>query len=155
MSESFVQLVYASTRVPGLTDPEFIDAVALPAVRKNRTAGITGCLWLSRSLLLGALEGPVARIDPLYAAIAADPRHTAPHLLLRTTRPQREFHRYALRWIPEDRLVPFERLVAHVRDAASSISHSGASPTPSAGSLLGALLEWSGAADDQAHHQRP
>jgi len=46
------------------------------AAEKNHRLGITGFLMVSGGLFYQVLEGPEENVDELYAAIAADDRHT-------------------------------------------------------------------------------
>lgn len=57
-------------------DSAGIEAIGEQAARKNRELGLTGLLMASGGLFYQVLEGPAEAVDEVYAAIAADPRHT-------------------------------------------------------------------------------
>jgi len=46
------------------------------AAKKNQQNSITGFLMVSGGLFYQVLEGPEEKVDEIYAAIAADDRHT-------------------------------------------------------------------------------
>jgi hypothetical protein len=57
-------------------DRAAIIAIGEQASRKNQRLGLTGLLMTSGGLFYQVLEGPPAEVDAVYAAIAADERHT-------------------------------------------------------------------------------
>jgi hypothetical protein len=81
---SLERLIYRSTAVSVDCATDFDRIVAVSA-RNNRRCGITGAVTLCDGLYVQVLEGKSARLDPLLAIIAQDPRHKDVHILGRWT----------------------------------------------------------------------
>lgn len=69
-------LVYRSLTLPTLTKPAMRDIVER-AQQKNRNNGISGFLVWKNSTVVQALLGSRQSVENLFAAIAADKRHTS------------------------------------------------------------------------------
>jgi len=68
------QLVYTSTALRPWSRPELLGLLR-QARANNARQDITGVLLLRGSGFVQLLEGTRDRVEPLYATIAADPRH--------------------------------------------------------------------------------
>ena len=93
------RVVYRSRQVDGLDPGVIVDEIALPAMRKNRSLFITGCLWFDRSSFIQILEGPVEAVSDLYARIRDDSRHTDVETLLDDMPMCRLFERFSMRTV--------------------------------------------------------
>ncbi|MFI4882894.1 MAG: BLUF domain-containing protein [Phycisphaerales bacterium JB064] len=102
MSTNIYQLAYISKRAHGVSDEDIVDGIVLPAIAKNRSLGVTGCLWFNHTHFFQILEGSKAAIDALFATIASDVRHSAVSLLLTEEAPERRFERFGLRAVDSD-----------------------------------------------------
>lgn len=68
------RLIYKSS-APARVDEQLIDAVARTAAAKNKRLGITGLLLATKTQFLQVLEGDRLKVNKVYQAILADPRH--------------------------------------------------------------------------------
>ena len=91
------QLMYISRRREHVSDTEVLDGIVLPAMRKNRSLDVTGCLWFDAHAFVQILEGDQAVIDELFAAIGCDERHEDVLLLDHRPVSERVFERFAMR----------------------------------------------------------
>ena len=92
----------------------------------NEPAGITGVLLYGASQFLQVLEGPAEVVRPLYARIAADPRHSRFEKLADGPVARREF----ADWHMSFALVPgayFQGLLGYLTPA--QVLHAGAHAT--------------------------
>lgn len=80
----YAQIIYASAAAPTLTQTD-LESLLTRARESNERAGVTGMLLHHEGTFLQALEGPQETVEPLFARIAKDPRHTHIVLLLRRT----------------------------------------------------------------------
>lgn len=96
---SLIQLVYVSRRQANLRDEAVIDGIVFPALRFNRARDITGCIWVGKEHFVQVLEGSPDEVDPLYARIEQDTRHTSVTLLQREKVRQRDYERFAMQLI--------------------------------------------------------
>lgn len=101
-------------------DGAAIAAIGEQASRNNQRLGLTGLLMTSGGLFYQVLEGPVAEVDAVYAAIAADERHTDV-LLLATEEdiPSRLYPDWSMHTVDLDaaahvRLFPLKALIKAV-----------------------------------------
>lgn len=93
------RVVYRSRQVGGLDPGVIVDEIALPAMRKNRSLFITGCLWFDRSSFIQILEGPDQAVADMYARILNDARHTDVETLLEDSPECRQFERFSMRTV--------------------------------------------------------
>ena len=101
-------------------DSTAIAAIGEQASRNNQRLGLTGLLMTSGGLFYQVLEGPPEAVDEVYAAIAADERHTDV-LLLATEEdiPSRLYPDWSMRTVDLDaaahvRLFPLKALIKAV-----------------------------------------
>ncbi len=98
MTENIYQLAYLSTRKQDVTDEDIVDGIVLPALTKNRSLGVTGCLWFDGGHFFQVLEGPLETIETLFAVIATDDRHeSVDRILTENTNGERRFERFGMR----------------------------------------------------------
>lgn len=101
-------------------DSTGITEIGDQAARNNRERGLTGLLMASGGLFYQVLEGPPEAVDEVYAAIAADSRHT--DVLLLETESEvadRLFPDWSMRTVDLDaaahvRLFPLKALIMAV-----------------------------------------
>ncbi|GIW74038.1 MAG: hypothetical protein KatS3mg103_0560 [Phycisphaerales bacterium] len=91
------RLAYLSRRNPAVTDEQVVDGIVMPAIVRNRSLGVTGCLWFSDRYFFQVLEGPPEAIDRLMASIRADTRHRDIAVMLDQPIEDRRFVRFGLR----------------------------------------------------------
>lgn len=84
------QILYTSTAVEPFTQPQLKQLLAR-ARAHNEPLGISGMLVYDDGFFVQVLEGPEEAVQPLFAAIERDPRHTNMRLLLRHTLAEKEF----------------------------------------------------------------
>lgn len=84
------RIAYVSRAAPGLSNADVYDIVR-GSVNRNNRHGVTGGLLLLDGFFLQVLEGDAHRVDERFRAIAADARHTALDLRLRTPVRERLF----------------------------------------------------------------
>jgi hypothetical protein len=71
------QVVYTSQlQVSDADRTAMLDAISATSTRNNRSAGITGALLISGSLVVQLLEGPHPSIQDLLGRLLQDTRHT-------------------------------------------------------------------------------
>ena len=88
-------LTYVSTTTELMSAAELVDM--LEEIRpRNRDHGLTGMLLYSGGNVIQVLEGPVAEVDGVFAAIERDPRHRDVTVLQRTGVAQRAFGDWAM-----------------------------------------------------------
>lgn len=95
-----IEIVYASHRPARTTDAEVVDGIVLPAMRFNRSVGITGCLWFGPGRFVQVLEGAPGDVEALYQRIQRDPRHEDVRLLRSGPISGRSFARWSMRALP-------------------------------------------------------
>ncbi len=83
-------LAYESQASAPFSAPDLLDLLRRSRV-KNADLGVSGILLYRHGTFLQLLEGPRARVDELYAVIAADPRHQEVSTVLVEDRPGRRF----------------------------------------------------------------
>lgn len=96
-AESLFYLAYASARAAGVTDDDVVDSIVLPSIAKNRTLGITGCMWFSPERFLQVLEGEEAAVRGLFDTIRVDDRHADVDVLASGPIAIRNFERFSMR----------------------------------------------------------
>lgn len=108
------------SRFAGFLNQPDIEAIVAVSQRNNAARGVTGVMASSGRLFYQVLEGPTEVVDPLYARIAADPRHTD-LVLLRSQDdvPGRLFPRWSMQLLNLDetsamRLEPLREMLAAV-----------------------------------------
>ena len=95
-------IAYRSEAIDRLPYSALAD-ICLFSARKNRELGVTGFLVEFEGIFLQVLEGEAEVVEPLYARIAADPRHRNVELLLReTSAGQPNFGFWAMNFGPLD-----------------------------------------------------
>lgn len=67
-------LIYISTSIRLLTDPELLEILEVSRDR-NKKNGITGVLLYSEGTFIQFLEGPQKELKEIYSAIVNDMRH--------------------------------------------------------------------------------
>jgi phosphatidylserine/phosphatidylglycerophosphate/cardiolipin synthase-like enzyme len=82
--------VYTSTATRNLTDDDLAELLR-QCVRNNDRTGLTGLLLHRDGRFMQVLEGPDDAVQAVFAAIAADERHTDVRLLLDEQIPARQF----------------------------------------------------------------
>lgn len=98
MTDNILQIAYLSKRKHDVTDEDIVDGIVLPSLAKNRSLGITGCLWFDRTHFFQVLEGTPEAIENLFAVIATDDRHeSVDRILTEDTGGVRRFERFGLR----------------------------------------------------------
>jgi hypothetical protein len=80
MSESLLRLVYVSTATT-VVDADVLQSILESSSARNESSGVTGVLCSGGEHYMQVLEGPERIVLPLYARIAADPRHRDSTLL--------------------------------------------------------------------------
>ncbi len=118
---ALIRLVYASTRLPFVTDTEVVDGIVLVSMRRNREVDVTGCLWFGPGHFFQVLEGPTRHVDDTYDRICRDRRHTAIDLLERRPIDARNFERFSMRVVCGNESEALAELIAeHATESASS-----------------------------------
>ena len=69
------RITYVSSFAKPMNERE-LRSLGEAAAKKNQQNSITGFLMVSGGLFYQVLEGPEEKVDEIYAAIAADDRHT-------------------------------------------------------------------------------
>lgn len=88
-------LVYVSSAAVPFT-PDQLVALLAEARANNERLGVTGMLLYKDGNFLQVLEGPEETVRPLYAQIAADPRHRGIIVLLEGEIPERQFGNWSM-----------------------------------------------------------
>lgn len=91
--------MYLSRRETSVCDEIVIDGIVFPALRFNREHDITGCLWVGKQHFVQVLEGPTEAVDPLFARIRRDARHSRVTMLERAPLVDRRHARFAMQLI--------------------------------------------------------
>lgn len=92
---SLIHLIYASAATVDPGDAEL--AELLRRSRRNNTrVGLTGMLLFTQGSFFQVLEGDAATVDDVFAAIAADPRHTRAVTIIRERIPRRAFGEWSM-----------------------------------------------------------
>lgn len=113
------QLAYTSRRVSGIHDDEVVDEIVLPSILRNRSVGITGCLWFDEDRFFQVIEGPEHEVAALYKKILVDDRHCEVTLLINEPIVMRDFPRFSLRVVRQmgsRRVAAFDALKAYLVD---------------------------------------
>lgn len=98
MKIDMYQLAYLSHRRSDVTDEQIVDGIVLPALTKNRSLGVTGCLWFDQDHFFQVLEGSQDTIESLYSVIASDDRHDQVKIILtEDIGSVRRFERFGMR----------------------------------------------------------
>lgn len=90
-----LRLVYASTCVRGIAEPDVRDILAR-SKENNFFLGITGMLCWSGEFFLQCLEGPRRPVTRLFGKIAGDARHADVELIVAAPTQVRWFDRWAM-----------------------------------------------------------
>ena len=98
----YAQIIYVSAAAPSLTQSE-VERLLARAREKNELAGVTGMILHHEGTFLQALEGPPEIVEPLYARVAKDPRHTHIVLLLRRTVAEPSFEGWHMGFVNAER----------------------------------------------------
>ena len=115
--DALSRLVYVSRRLPGVSDTEVVDRIALTSMRRNRTVHVTGCLWFGPTNFFQVLEGEGRHVSETYERILADRRHTDIRLLDRRPIDGRDFARFAMRVVTGAEPAEISALIALHADA--------------------------------------
>ncbi|MBC6989989.1 BLUF domain-containing protein [Hymenobacter sp. BT491] len=91
----FYQLIYVSVAFAPFTNPE-LHALAAQARAHNSQRHITGILFYGEGYFAQVLEGAQEEVESLYASIKRDTRHHHVTLVVRGTRPRREFPHWSM-----------------------------------------------------------
>jgi hypothetical protein len=70
-----VTFAYASRALIDPISPDML-AIARSSIARNEALGVTGVLYFDRTSFFQVLEGTASAIEPLFARIAEDARHT-------------------------------------------------------------------------------
>lgn len=124
-----IEIVYASHRPARMTDAEVVDGIVLPAMRFNRSVGITGCLWFGPGRFVQVLEGAAGEVEALYGRIQRDTRHSDVRPLRSGPIAARSFARWSMRALPGKAI-----------DGVEAFFDAGRTPTPEAAAELRALM---------------
>lgn len=89
------QLVYASSAIHEMTEPELLEILSQSS-RNNLRRGITGLLLYHDGCFIGLLEGERDVVEATYAEIVHDTRHHGFTLLLDTEADERLFDTWAM-----------------------------------------------------------
>lgn len=108
------QIGYVSVRMPEVDDDQIVDDIALPAYRKNRDLGITGCLWFDKQYFVQFIEGEEQNLQGLYASICRDARHCHVREIVNRPIETRVFERFAMRVIRDENIDPVRNLISIV-----------------------------------------
>lgn len=120
------QLVYVSRRTPELTESVLAEVIKQSA-QNNRQRDITGVLMRCGDDLMQLLEGEQLAVEQLYAAIAADPRHTQVQCLLRKSVNHRVYPEWGMGLADPNSENPLDRprLMQILDDVRSRIATAG------------------------------
>jgi len=110
-------IVYSSNAMGNFRTREDRQQLKTHSQTANAKRGITGLLIFAEGTFVQVIEGPAAEIDPLYAKIAQDLRHSEVKLLARSQGPTRLFSKWSMGIIetedePEPRVSLDDRLHA-------------------------------------------
>lgn len=73
--ENLIHCIYASAATAEFTSEE-LDELLSVARKNNEALGVTGMLLYEKGSFFQILEGPREAVEPLYAKIGADKRHS-------------------------------------------------------------------------------
>lgn len=90
-----LSVVYASAATVPFSEDD-LGALLAHSRRANRDRDVTGLLVHAEGQFMQVLEGPEARVRPLLARIAADPRHTGVWVLAEERIGERRFADWAM-----------------------------------------------------------
>lgn len=115
------QVVYTSRRADGLSDAE-LEAIVAASARRNRDRDVSGVLMLCGRSVMQLLEGDAGVVDALYARIAADPRHSDVHRLLRKRVARRLCPQWGMKLLDpvESGVLDLKGLAAMIADVQAS-----------------------------------
>lgn len=130
------EVIYVSRRSPGVSDFQVIEEIVLLAGRTNRRLGITGCLWFDRHRFLQVLEGPRLKVEQVYRAICADPRHTDIQSISASPIASRSISRWGMRSVTGERSETIDSLAEHYATRAMP----GTKPDPAQEALRPGLI---------------
>jgi len=88
-------ITYTSSAV-GVPSAEQIDHLLRKARSRNEQESVTGVLLYADGTFLQYLEGPLAGLEAVYAAILRDPLHHHIFEMIREPIERREFHEWAM-----------------------------------------------------------
>jgi hypothetical protein len=155
MSQPIFQLAYLSERHEHVSDLDIVDGIVLPAITKNRSLGVTGCLWFDQNHFFQVLEGARDAIEALFEVIARDARHATVTLLLTEETGERRFERFGMRSIDSEAARSLPELI----DAFTGAERNGDQATPRRGDRFPKWASWVGryhkAASERAEGSNP
>ena len=95
---SLQRLIYYSQATPdaAATVDLVLQDIVQASIRNNHDAAVTGYLIAHQGWFLQALEGPKAAVAATFDRIIADPRHTAPKIIISRVAEQRCFASWTL-----------------------------------------------------------
>jgi Sensors of blue-light using FAD len=93
--ESLTHLIYASTAVRRMSQPELL-AILERARETNTRLGLTGMLLHAEGHFFQVLEGDADAVEPLFAKISSDPRHEKVVLIVREPISERAFKEWSM-----------------------------------------------------------
>lgn len=101
-----VQLVYASAAVERLL-PDALQLLLAQSRSRNVKDDVTGMLLYHNGSFMQVLEGPASSVNPIFASIERDKRHTGIKTLLRHEIQRREFAAWSMAFV--DFSMPFHQ----------------------------------------------
>lgn len=125
---SLFQLIYVSKRTPSLSRT-LLESIVRDSEIRNRRCGATGVLLCCGEHIMQLLEGESDVVEPLFARISADPRHTAIERLLSKPVRRRLFPEWGMGLADLDKKGALDRprlaeLLETIRARTDTSSHS-------------------------------
>ena len=114
MTDPLIQLVYVSTAIKVMSEPE-LESLLTEIRSNNQKLGVTGMLLYRKGDFIQVLEGPESVVKELYKGILQDKRHTGAFEMLTQTIDAREFANWSMGFkrITADALPGYNDFIHH------------------------------------------